>query len=313
MNAASGAAKPGFWSFGEGLAYPINANPVTKLASRGWGAFPGALAEGGTLESLAGKGLLRGIGAGLVEGAPLIAAQIANKGMNYFTPKQYQNDAGYRFTQGALTGAAVGSIIPGANIITIPAGALIGGVGNTIKGWFEDKSNTDLRHSNEARYARIADLMDTAGLTQKQKAALQSRYNTQMALADGDQNKMQQYLDSLEQQVVGLAGTNPYQLTGADLIGLQGEIAKYMQPLQERMTASSSGLAAAYNNIANQMSNAQMADAARLQGSTVQANADAMNLAIARAATMAPMNYAYTLDKSTPASGTANLAAALGG
>jgi len=297
----SAASKPGFWAYGpEGLSFATNANRVARLASRGFGGAPGLLAEQGALSSLAGPGLLRSIGAGVVEGAPLIASELTNRTMNAFTPKQYQNDAGYRFLQGATTGAAVGSIIPGANLITIPAGALIGGVGNTLKGWFDDRSATQLQTSNDRRYARLAGLMDTAGLTEKQRAALKARYDTQVMLADGDANQVKSFLDQMEQQVVGMAGSNPYSLTGRDLIGLQTEISKYMQPLQARMTASGESLAGAYNQIASQMSNSQMADAARLQAANAQANADATNLAIARMGTYAPMNYAYTLDNSQP-------------
>jgi hypothetical protein len=271
------------------------------------------LAEQGALSALAKPGLLRAAGAGVVQGAPLIASEIANRSMNYFTPKQYQNDAGYRFLQGATTGAAIGSIIPGANLVTIPAGALIGGGLNTLKGWFDDRSATEANKVNDQRYARLAGLMDTAGLTAKQRAQLKAQYDTQVMLADGDPAQISSFLDNIEQQVVGLAGTNPYSLTGQDLIGLQAEIAKTMAPLQERMTASNAGLAAAYGNIASQMSNPQMADAARLQQSNVMANADRMNLAIAQQASMLPFNYAYTLDNAQPASsGTQNLAALMG-
>lgn len=307
------ASKPGFFAYGpEGLSFATNANAVARLASRGFGVAPGLLAEQGALSSLAGPGLLRAAGAGLVQGAPLIAAQIANKGLDAFTPKQYQNDAGYRFTQGALTGAAVGSIIPGANLVTIPAGALIGGVGNTLKGWFDDRSATQQQTDNERRYARLGALMSTAGLTQQQRAAMKARYDTQVMLADGDANQVKSFLDQMEQQVVGMAGSNPYSLTGQDLIGLQAEIGKYMQPLQARMTASGAGLAGAYNQIASQMTNPQMADAARLQAANAQASADANNLAIARMGTYAPMNYAYTLDNSRPQTSTASLAGLTG-
>jgi len=128
-----------------------------------------------------------------------------------------------------------------------------------------------------------------------------SQYETQMKLIGDDTSAQKMLLDNLEQQVVGLAGSNPYQVTGQDLIGLQAQIQDYMRPLQERMSASSSGLAAAYNNIASQMQSPQLADAMRLQGSNVQAAADRQILANAAMAANLPAAYSLQMQNMTQA------------
>jgi len=208
-----------------------------------------------------------------------------------------------RFLTGATFGAGLGAGI--GNVIPIPGvgaaigagvGALAGGTFNTIKGWFDDRGMTEVSKKNQQRYVGLTGLMDTAGLTQRQREALMSQYNTQMQLVGDDTKAQKLLLDSLEQQVVGLAGSNPYQVTGQDLIGLQAQIQDYMRPLQERMSATSSGLAAAYNNIASQMQSPQLADAMRLQGSNVQAAADRQILANAQSASMLPATYGLQMN-----------------
>jgi len=213
-------------------------------------------------------------------------------------------------TTGAGIGAGIGSIIPIPGISTAVGagvGALAGGTFNTIKGWFDDRGMTEVSKKNQQRYVGLTGLMDTAGLTQRQREALMSQYNTQMQLVGDDTKAQKLLLDSLEQQVVGLAGSNPYQVTGQDLIGLQAQIQDYMRPLQERMSATSSGLAAAYNNIASQMQSPQLADAMRLQGSNVQAAADRQILANAQSASMLPASYGLQMNNlvrsQTPSAG----------
>jgi hypothetical protein len=202
-------------------------------------------------------------------------------------------------TTGAGVGAGIGSIIPIPGISTAVGagiGALLGGTANTIKGWFDDRGMTEVSKKNQQRYVGLTGLMDTAGLTQRQREALMSQYNTQMQLVGDDTKAQKLLLDSLEQQVVGLAGSNPYQVTGQDLIGLQAQIQDYMRPLQERMSATSSGLAAAYNNIASQMQSPQLADAMRLQGANVQAAADRQILANAQSASSLPASYGLQMN-----------------
>ena len=232
-----------------------------------------------------------------------------------------KNSAWDRFATGATFGAGLGAGI--GNVIPIPGvgagigaatGAVLGGTANMIKGWFDDQGLTEVSKKNQQRYAGLTDLMDTAGLTARQREMLMAQYNTQLKLVGDDTEAQKQLLDTLESKIVSVAGSNPYQVTGQDLIGLQAQIQDYMRPLQERMSSSSAGLAAAYNSIANQMGSSQLADAIRLQGTNVQAAADRQILANAASASALPASYALqmqNLTRSQTPSGASDLASQL--
>jgi hypothetical protein len=307
MNAAGGVGTASY-----GPSVPVATSNLPKfLQNMGFGGSEAAGLNGFNAFIKAGltpRMALQRVGTG---------ATLGYLGANYIVDPLNiggKNSALDRFATGATFGAGLGAGI--GNVIPIPgvgaaigagAGALIGGTANTIKGWFDDRGMTDVSKKNQQRYVGLTGLMDTAGLTQRQREALMSQYNTQMQLVGDDTKAQKLLLDSLEQQVVGLAGSNPYQVTGQDLIGLQAQIQDYMRPLQERMSATSTGLAAAYNNIASQMQSPQLADAMRLQGTNVQAAADRQILANAQSASSLPASYGLQMNNlvrsQTPSAG----------
>lgn len=120
-----------------------------QLAARGWGAAPGLIGEGGG--SLAGGA----IGAGVQVAAPLAAGAIGGYLVNKLTPASAQHDNWSRFLQGALPGAAAGAVVPGANIVTMPLGAAIGGIGNVVKSGLDDRSAMDSNKDLDKQYADL--------------------------------------------------------------------------------------------------------------------------------------------------------------
>ena len=242
---------------------------------------------------------LTGLGAAGILGAGLTGGQLAGAGIGALNIGGKES-AFDRFATGAAFGAPIGAAI--GNVIPIPvvgagigalAGAGIGGVGNVVRGIFEDNDKAAMTRSNQKRANRIDSLFETAGLTPNQMAQYRAQFDTGMSIL-GDNPKpsdVAALLTQLETQVQKTAGTNTGKLTGKDMVALQAAIGQYMQPLIQQQQQSGQLAANMYNQMAGNMNNSALADQMRAQAANAQAQSDRMTAAYMGQAQSIPALY----------------------
>jgi len=277
-------------SAGESAAASEGAGLLARLgyAPSGVGRM-GAFVRPG-LTGLGAAGILSaGLAGGTLAGAGLGALNLGGKES---AVDRFVTGAGF----GAPVGAAIGNVIPipvvGAGIGALAGGA-IGGVGNVVRGIFEDSDKADMNRSNQKRMNRIDSLFETAGLTPNQMAQYRAQFDTGM-LNLGDNPKpsdVAALLTQLETQVQKTAGTNAGKLTGKDMVALQAAIGQYMQPLVQQQQQSGQLAANMYNQMAGNMNNSALADQMRAQAANAQAQSDRMTAAYMGQAQSIPALY----------------------
>jgi hypothetical protein len=242
---------------------------------------------------------LTGLGAAGILGAGYSAGTLAGSGVGALNIGG-EESAVDRFSTGAAFGAPIGAAI--GNVIPIPgvgagigalAGAGIGGIGNVVRGIFEDNDKSDMTRSNQKRANNIDSLMLKAGLTENQMAQYRAQYDTSMAIL-GDNPKpsdVSAVLTSMESQIQKLAGTNAGKLTSKDMVALQAAIGEYMQPLIQQQQMSGDIAAQLYNQMANNMGGSAMANLVRGQAAGYKAQADSLSAAYMGAAQSLPAIY----------------------
>jgi hypothetical protein len=212
-----------------------------------------------------------------------------------------KNSAVDRFGTGAVAGAGIGagigSILPigittaaGAGI-----GALVGGGFNTIRGWFDDKSKTDLSKKNQKLIDGLNPLMEKAGLTDSQGAQYKTQFDTNLQImreqgTDSPDN-VSQLIKDTQAQISRTAGSNAGKFTSKDIVALQAAIGQYMQPLIQQQQVSGDVAAQLYNDMANNMGSSAMANLVRGQAAGYKAQADALSAAYMGAAQNVPAMY----------------------
>jgi len=250
-----------------------------------FGAFIRPGLTGGQALGVLGGGLTAGTLAGAGVGA-------LNLGGKESAVDRFSTGAAF----GAPIGAAIGNVIPfpvvGAGIGALAGGA-IGGVGNVVRGIFEDNDKADMTRSNQKRMNNIDSLFETAGLTPNQMAQYRAQFDTGMAIL-GDKPKpsdVATLLTQLETQVQKTAGTNAGKLTSKDMVALQAAIGQYMQPIIQQQQASGDVAAQLYNDMAGNMGSSAMANLVRGQAAGYKAQADALSAAYMGAAQNVPALY----------------------
>ena len=212
-----------------------------------------------------------------------------------------KNNAFDRFAAGAAggagVGAAIGSILPigittaaGAGI-----GALVGGGINTIRGWFDDASKTDLSKKNQKLIDGLNPLMERAGLTDAQGAQYKTQFDIALQImrdngTDSPEN-VSQLIKDTQSQISKVAGTNAGKLTSKDMVALQAAIGQYMQPLIQQQQMSGDIASQLYSQMAGNMGNSAMANLVRGQAAGYKAQADALSAAYMAAAQNVPALY----------------------
>jgi hypothetical protein len=211
------------------------------------------------------------------------------------------NSAVDRFGTGAMAGAGIGagigSILPigittaaGAGI-----GALVGGGFNTIRGWFDDRSKTDLSKKNQKLIDGLNPLMERAGLTDSQGAQYKTQFDTNLQImreqGTDTPDNVSQLIKDTQAQISRTAGSNAGKFTSKDIVALQAAIGQYMQPLIQQQQVSGDVAAQLYNDMANNMGSSAMANLVRGQAAGYKAQADALSAAYMGAAQNLPASY----------------------
>lgn len=241
---------------------------------------------------------------GRLVGYPMLGYQAASA-IDAINPFEYvgasKNNAFDRFAAGAAggagVGAAIGSILPigittaaGAGI-----GALVGGGINTIRGWFDDASKTDLSKKNQKLIDGLNPLMERAGLTDAQGAQYKTQFDIALQImrdngTDSPEN-VSKLIQDTQSQISKVAGSNAGKLTSKDMVALQAAIGQYMQPLIQQQQMSGDIASQLYNDMAGNMGGSAMANLVRGQAAGYKSQADALSAAYMAQAQSIPAIY----------------------